>query len=63
MIQSGGGDWIINSLPSGIESQTPYGALRQDRISVLKRQKTFYLLRLNRNKSKKYFSVPSVTLW
>jgi hypothetical protein len=42
MIQSGGGDWIINSLPSGIESQTPYGALTQDRISVLKRQKTFY---------------------
>ena len=36
-------DWIINSLPSGIESQTPYGALTQDRISVLKRQKTFYL--------------------
>ena len=43
MIQSGGGDWIINSLPSGIESQTPYGALTQDRISVLKRKKTFDL--------------------
>jgi len=33
----------MNFLPSGIESQTPYGALTQDRISVLKRQKTFYL--------------------
>ena len=42
MIQLGDGDWIINSLPWAIESQTPYGALTQGRFPVLKGQKTFY---------------------
>jgi hypothetical protein len=43
MIQSGDGDWIINSILSGIESQMLQDALIQDRISVLKGQKAFYL--------------------
>jgi len=43
MIQSGDGDWIINSIPSGIESQMLQDALIQDRICILKGQKAFYL--------------------
>jgi hypothetical protein len=43
MIQSGDGDWIINPIPLGIESQVLKGALIQDRIQVLKGQNAFYL--------------------
>jgi len=43
MIQSGDGDWIIYSIPSGIESKMLQDALIQGRICVLKGQKAFYL--------------------
>ena len=43
MIQSGDGDWIINPIPSGIESQMLQDALIEDRICVFKGQKAFYL--------------------
>jgi hypothetical protein len=36
-------DWIINPIPSGIESQVLQGALTQDKVSVLKGQKAFSL--------------------
>jgi len=32
MIQSGDGDWIINPIPLGTESQMLKGALIEDRI-------------------------------
>ena len=34
--QAGDGDWIINTIPSGIESQKLQETLIQGRISVLK---------------------------
>ena len=43
MIQSGDGDWIINPIPSGIESQMLREALIQYRMCVLKGQKAFHL--------------------
>ena len=35
MIQSRDGDWIINSIPSGTETQTFYGALTRDEVCFL----------------------------
>jgi hypothetical protein len=43
MIQSGDGDWIINRIPSGIESQVLKDALIQHRVGVLNGQTPFYL--------------------
>jgi len=43
MIQSGDGDWIINPIPSGIESQMLQDALTQDRMCALKGGRAFYL--------------------
>ena len=43
MIQSGDGDWIINLIPPGTESQALKDALIQHSISVLNGQRAFYL--------------------
>jgi hypothetical protein len=43
MIQSGDGDWIINRIPPGIESQAVKDALIQHSIGVLNGQRAFYL--------------------
>ena len=43
MIQSGDGDWIINHIPSGIESQVLQDALIQHRTGVLNGPRAFYL--------------------
>ena len=42
MIQSGDGDWIINSHPSGIDSDA-FMAIRLQKIHVLIRKRAFYL--------------------
>ena len=69
--QAGDGDWIINSIPSGIESQMLQDALIQDRICILKGQKAFYLAgtssvqytESSTRQIKNIFSVSSVPLW
>ena len=43
--QAGDDDWIINSIPLGIELQASKAALVQGRISLLKASKAFYLSR------------------
>ena len=71
MIQSGDGDWIINLLPSGIESQMPQGVLIQHGFGFLKekglfiwrgppRQMKKYLLRVLRVSVVKNISWPRV---
>ena len=66
MIQSGDGDWIINSMlfgrPSGIESQKLQDTPIQGRICVLKGQKVF-IWRVPPRQIKNVFSVSSVPLW
>jgi hypothetical protein len=63
MIQSGDGDWIINSIPSGIESQMPQDAPLHNRMCFLKGQKAFYLAGISPPNKKNIFSVSSVPLW
>jgi hypothetical protein len=58
MIQSGDGDWIINRIPPGIESQVPKDAMIQHRIGVLNGQRAFYLSRRLPGANKK--SLPGV---
>ena len=44
MIQSGDGDWIIDSVPPGMISSISRKAFMQKRLSMLKRQRAFCLV-------------------
>jgi len=62
MIQSGDGDWIINSIPSGNESGPLLAALVH-RDSVYWKDRKLFAWRVPPRQAKNLFSVSPVPLW
>jgi hypothetical protein len=62
MIQSGDGDWIINSHPSGADAQGTCDGHRTLNNMLVLTGKGFYLAASHRQMKKLIFSAPSAPL-